>query len=526
MTGASEAVPEDVKVTHEPREPKFDPTVGVPPPSATLHQGVEPAPNRLVVIGDSLSHGFQSGAIYNTDISYPAIIAHELGWSSFRYPVYGGPGGLPINIEYLLRELEERYGTDVDWWEASRALFRGRQLMDEIEDYYERGPGSRPTANARGINHNLSVFGWDLRDALSQTAATCSKAIKDASDAFLIQVVERSGERAALSVYPTAPQDSDVFEAARRLGAEQQSADGDCGIETLIVFLGANNALQAVTTLRVAWSGTGYDDPDANGSYTVWRPDHFAAEYDEVVQRVMAVGARHVIWCTVPHVTIAPIARGIGHKLPERSRDFPFYTRPWIDTGSFDPRRDPHITGDQARQVDSAIDQYNVHITEHVAAGRRDGRDWYLLDVAGLLDRLASRRYIEDPNARPPWWEPYELPATLKALRPVPDSQFLTADGEGGRAKGGLFSLDGVHPTTVGYGLIAQELINVMQLAGVAFRPGSVASASPVAVDFARLIRRDTLINRPPQNLTSGLAMLGWADETLDVVRRALSFTG
>ena len=29
-------------------------------------------------------------------------------------------------------------------------------------------------------------------------------------------------------------------------------------------------------------------------------------------------------------------------------------------------------------------------------------------------------------------------------------SRFLTADGRGGRATGGLFSLDGVHPTTVG----------------------------------------------------------------------------
>ena len=34
---------------------------------------------------------------------------------------------------------------------------------------------------------------------------------------------------------------------------------------------------------------------------------------------------------------------------------------------------------------------------------------------------------------------------------------------------GGLFSLDGVHPTTVGYGLIAQEMIDIMVRAGVTF---------------------------------------------------------
>ena len=34
-----------------------------------------------MTIGDSLTHGFQSGAIYNTQISYPRIIAWEMGWS-------------------------------------------------------------------------------------------------------------------------------------------------------------------------------------------------------------------------------------------------------------------------------------------------------------------------------------------------------------------------------------------------------------------------------------------------------------
>jgi hypothetical protein len=146
-------------------------------------------------------------------------------------------------------------------------------------------------------------------------------------------------------------------------------------------------------------------------------------------------------------------------------------------------------------------------------------------DVGGLLDRLAQRRYIDDPVARPPWWQPYPLPPELRALTPVPDSRFLTGDGKGGRATGGLFSLDGVHPTTVGYGILAQELIRVMRRAGVEFRhPDGSVRPDPVTVDFTRLIRRDTLITRPPQNLTSGLAIVGWADEALDIINRALPF--
>src|SRR5262249_40298677 len=152
--------------------------------------------------------------------------------------------------------------------------------------------------------------------------------------------------------------------------------------------------------------------------------------------------ARHVIWGTVPHVTIVPVARGVGGKLRPGSRYFPYYTRPWIADPDFDPRDDPFITGAQARAVDSAIDQYNDAIAHTVAAARRDGLDWSLLDCAGLLDRLAQRRSLDDPNARPAWWSPYALPPELAALDPPPDSRFFQADGVR-RSQGGLFSLDG-----------------------------------------------------------------------------------
>jgi hypothetical protein len=90
------------RASDPPREPCADPTLGI---SVEPVSGPSPK-HRLVVIGDSLAHGFQSGAVFNTDISFPAIVAYELGClDQFRYPRYGGPGGgLPFNIEYLLRD--------------------------------------------------------------------------------------------------------------------------------------------------------------------------------------------------------------------------------------------------------------------------------------------------------------------------------------------------------------------------------------------------------------------------------------
>ncbi len=94
---------------------------------------------------------------------------------------------------------------------------------------------------------------------------------------------------------------------------------------------------------------------------------------------VERVAARHVIWATVPHVTVAPIARGVGGKVAPGSRYFPYYTRPWVADADFDPDEDPHITAAEARAVDYAIDLYNEAITDTVA--RRPRRRARLVPV-------------------------------------------------------------------------------------------------------------------------------------------------
>jgi hypothetical protein len=509
--------PPDVEITTEARPPVTDPTLGIPvvlppPPAAPRH--------RLVTLGDSLTHGFQSGAVFNTDLSYPAIIAYELGWlDSFRRPGYPGYGGLPINLEYVIRELEKTYGTKLNVWELGAALFSVRHVMGEIEDYWERGAGAQ-VPNRKSINHNLAVYGWDLRDTLSRNADVCRAAIVMPKDDFVSQIVENANERAALRVLDSARDAAGraltPLEAAKALG-------DDGGIETLIVFLGANNALGTVTSLRVAWSDTGYDDLKKKQAFTIWRPTHFEAELKQVVAAVQQIPARHVIWATVPHVTIAPLARGVDRKVRPDSRYFPYYTRVWIDDDDFDPDSDPHFTEAEARAIDSAVDQYNHAIADAVKANRERGRDWYVFDVAGVLDRLATRRYMQSPAARPDWWTPYPLPAALKALKPVPNTRFF-ASGKTGRKDGGLFSLDGVHPTTIGYGIIAQELINIMQAAGVTFYAGNGTTErkTPIKVDFERLVARDTLITDPPRSVSSDLRLIGWLDETLDFAKRLL----
>lgn len=518
--------PADVIIRTEARRPESDPTLGI---AVKVDRQGTPK-HRLVTIGDSLTQGFQSGAIFNTSLSYPALIAQTLGQTSFRYPAYGGPGnGLPLNIELLVRELERRFGDTLDWWEFAPGLIAVRELLDRIEDYWERGEGASLPNPLSPINHNLAVYGWDLRNTLSHTADLCQDVIEahPAKDDFLNQIVEHANERAALQVLNSARdargRSLSPLQAAAAFGSEgtQETGTGD-GIETLIVMIGANNALGSILTFNLVWSDVGYDDMARNDRYTVWRPIHFQAEWERVVTELKKIRARHVIICTVPHITIAPLARGVGGKVAVGSRYFPYYTYPWLDNKSFDPQKDPCITGQEARAIDSAIDQYNQTMANSVRQARQEGRDWYLFELVGLLDRAAFRRYLEDPSARPSWWEEiggaYPLPPALQTLSPPPDSRFFESDRRG-RIQGGIFSLDGIHPTTVAYGVIAQELIKIMQLAGVKFyQPdGKTERTGKVKIDFQQLIQQDTLISNPPKVLASGLSLIGWLDKNFHI---------
>src|SRR5215471_20154022 len=129
--------PSDVVIRSQAPAPRTDPTLGV------AHvRSAEPsrARHRLVSLGDSLTHGFQSFAIFNTDLSYPAIVARALGWyDQFRHPRYPGFGGLPLSLEHLVRELERAFGSDHAWFELPAEAADAYHIIHQIRQYWEHG---------------------------------------------------------------------------------------------------------------------------------------------------------------------------------------------------------------------------------------------------------------------------------------------------------------------------------------------------------------------------------------------------
>ncbi|HEY8092504.1 MAG TPA: hypothetical protein VID93_01935, partial [Acidimicrobiales bacterium] len=134
--------PAELEIHTEPRAPERDPTLGIPVAVARSNR----PRHRLVTIGDSITQGFMSGAIFRTDLSWPAIVADELGFTRFRYPTYeptDGPGGIPLDLERLSRFIDRTAGPTLSWNEVLGTARRLRSYMDKIEDYWERGQGSK-----------------------------------------------------------------------------------------------------------------------------------------------------------------------------------------------------------------------------------------------------------------------------------------------------------------------------------------------------------------------------------------------
>lgn len=453
-------------------------------------------PAKLVAIGDSLTQGFASGSICNTDLSYPALIANCMGLdaTTFRRPNFRGAGGLPFNIEWLARRLEQKYGHSMHLFSWLRSIPTIQSTLDEVEDYWERGRGAMPERAT--LYHNLAVFGFEVRDAYDLTAGQCKRQFAGGKDDFLA-VPSESRARTAYRVLN--PSQDPALDGKTQLTVAEAISESEDGIENLILFLGANNCLGTVLELR--YSELNSFDGSAFSDYTIWHPKVFEKDYGELVQQVAQLNPKNVFVATVPHVTIPPLTRGIMNdrgRLPDGQKYFDYYTRFWIKDKSFDPDRDPFLSGKQAENIDDYIDQYNASIRGFAD----EFENWHVVDLTSVLDDLAIRRNHGKPKRKLPD-EISDLGVRFFELEP----------GHTVNAGSGIFSLDGIHPTTCGYGIIADEFMKVMRAADA----NIAATMRPL--DWREIRAMDTLVSAPPYTLDDMFDMLGTLEKFFHMSR-------
>ena len=463
---------------------------------------------KLVAIGDSLTQGVQSGAIFKTELSYPALIAEAMGLNvpnDFRVPRFPG-SGLPLNIEWLLRSMRRELGNEIS---SKEWLFEVPYLLedhlDNVEDLYERGAGSRP-ASYGGIYHNLAVLGFRVSDSFRIHSKYCYDQMKKKEgwieDDFLR--------------LPSAP----MYRIAQRvLNPKQHSArrywtpidnlkhlnKNEGGVENLILFLGANDCLRTVKNLEIkdmtCETGKVSDDPETRrANYNLTSTEVFEADYKKMVEQISKAISEDtkVFVGTVPHVTIPPITQAIsgrGDFTCNGKTYFEYYGPFFVNKNNFSPK-DRHLTGKEVKKIDKRIDAFNCIIKKIIKEQNKGSNNWHIVDICQLLDKLAFKRNEGFGNPRDPLQQFFAKrdcsnhPLLDDNLKPTPSVlRFKTCDNQ--LTNGGLFSLDCFHPTTIGYGLIAEEFLRVMKGA-------NVHDANPVQLNWQRIIKQDTLIQSPP----------------------------
>ncbi|MBO6794435.1 MAG: hypothetical protein JJ895_11030 [Balneolaceae bacterium] len=455
------------------------------------------AKHKLAVFGDSLAQGFQNGGIYRTDINFPSFIARCFDpYPDFQQPVFTAQAGIPLNLEVLLRGLADEFGSKVTYDEYPSALKHTYSTLKRIKKYWEGGFKDLSVARTKPY-HNQAIWGLAINDSWIVNEKNSREFIDQHKERYFIFGLLPEHAKFTTARLVLNPSLNPTFEHRTQIDNVQALAD-DGGIENLIVCLGHNNALGAVINLNLTWS----EEEDLESfmafrKHSIYRPEHFEMEYRKLAERVKKVGAQRVFVPTIPYPTIPPILRGVNSRFSANHLGyFDYYTRFWIWDEDFDPEKHPHLTKDEAIQIDFTVDEFN-HIIRKVA--KEYG--WHVVPMAKHVASMAQRRlggeilrgFPEDFVAALKRNEQSSHLVNEKGEATL-TTDFIRADKETGKVyKGGIFSLDGLHPTTIGYALMANNYRTVMHRAGVEFQK---------PMDWDTAIREDTLVTYPPALLS------------------------
>jgi hypothetical protein len=464
---------------------------------------------KLFTIGDSISQGFMSLAAARTDLCYSTLIAQALGLKTgsrrehnadYFYPEWK-ENGLPVNLEKIMRALNKQYGVSINGFKWITVARRINEVLDKSEDYYERGEGKedQPYFGCLDYFHNISVRGFDIADSWLVTPEICKKQIamadkKSKNDGFLTGANSALLRTALKVLSPKLDKNFSQLDWLEHHSSTQ-------GVDNLILWLGANNVLGTIFTLDIKQTPNNSTKRPYKYSHikrkalcwNLWHPEDFEAEYKELLNRVDTImeknKSRHwnVFIGTIPLVTIAPLAKGMGSPIhvPDRGIYYEHYTYfPFNEY--FVHRAGRQLTAQQAIHIDNCIIAYNQTINALISQKNqlhlnRSGRSpYHVVDICKALNNMAWKRN----NGQPP----YQFPDFFNHINPQVDTKYYHADSEGRFCEGGIFSLDGIHPTAIGQGIIAHEFMKVMQSAGISFSN---------SLNWKAIFESDELYNSP-----------------------------
>jgi len=461
---------------------------------------------KLFTIGDSVSQGFMSAGAAKPQFSYNTLLAQLLNDDAYSYLTWKPEHHLKVDLELIFRELEDHYGTNIRGLEWLAALKRINSIMDEAEDYFERGEGKlgNPVDGTSDYFHNVAVEGMDVGDAWLVTPNLCRSVVEDMKneearkDNFFGSASDSFYRNAYRVLNPGGRDKDEQFGGYSALQWLEYHAKNE-GIENTIVWLGANNALGTVIGLEIKQT-PGKGEP-LNTSrlkrqeWNLWHPDDFEAEYRQMIESVDSsmrsnrADNWNVFVGTVPFVTIAPVTRGVGKEevitdvTGNKALYYQYYTYFPVTSVELALSTEQYLTMSEAQQIDETIYEFNQTIKEEVKRlNVEHGQDRYhIVDTGKALRDMAIKRNLGKPS--------YAFPKEVRQHYPKPNTKYYHCTRAGKVEAGGIFSLDGIHPSPTGQGLIAWEFLKVMKKASVV--PDSAE------LDWKSILASDAFLKKP-----------------------------
>lgn len=336
---------------------------------------------RLVVVGDSLSAGFQSGSLLDSQQvhGYANLVAQQAE-TNLPLPLISFPGAPPV--------LE---------------LISPGPPPNIVR--LPPPPGTRENPQVQAFD--LAVPGANLHDALFTRPP-------DPNNGLTTLILGFPG----LIAFP--PISRSQVEWAEALSPT-----------TIVLWIGNNDALGAVLAAN----------PELLTPVT-----QFQSDYAAVIGRLAATGATLVV-ANIPDVTVVPFLTsaekvaeelglplsvigsilGIGPGDFVTPSAFPLIQAILMGQSAGPLPSSVILTAAQIAQIEGAVNSYNA-----IIAAEAQSHGAAFVDIHGILNRIHAQGVVEN-------------------------GQRLTTD-----FLGGLFSLDGVHPTNTGYAIVADEFIEAL----------------------------------------------------------------
>lgn len=397
----------------------------------------------MMAIGDSLFNGVRSLTI-DADLarwSAPAQVARALGVADFAIPDY--PKNVVINFEKWLREFPN----------VAKAL----QDLSANVDFWRTFPKS-------GLSQfdNIAIASTTYGDMLNRTWKTAQGEI----DAIFQALGPAGG--------PIAPHVAELFFAFNTRFLLNPTADPNAPAMTsldivaarkprrLLVSIGANNGLWDMAFSSVLGASLGAP----GGPYNARDVADLTAFVDAL--KALPPEIEHIYFNTLPPpgttANMMPIPEGALDHKPGPGKYFHKYENRF----GFNYGR---LMGPDLAVNDGILRDLNAAAATLVGA---DGR----IHFVAMDKAFVSYDFKTDANAK-----------TVKIDKKVLSNISLETPGLFWPWQGGLIGLDGMHPSIVGYGVMAQQILNaIAQNEGIVVQP----------IDLDAAYAADTLLNRTP----------------------------